>query len=226
MENFWPYFKDLVSQLYVPLLPEDGFSEDELEGAEKRLGIRLPGLLREYYLLAGKREAINQVFNTLVHPNELQIEDGKLVFFLENQCVSIWGIEAIDLNLDNPPVNQGDSMEGFEEMVVWEQGFEQLSFFLLAMLCWQGVMGGMECCANVRGIDARVEKVAREKWREIDLGKNRSGIRPFIGDGQLLCLAGIDSDVQLFAGARTEERFTEIEDLLDVDWDYCSLDDE
>jgi hypothetical protein len=84
MENFWRYYKDLVSQLYEPLSPEDGFSEDELEGAEKRLGLRLPGLLREYYLLAGKREDINQAHNKLVHPDELQIEDGKLVFFLEN----------------------------------------------------------------------------------------------------------------------------------------------
>jgi len=225
MENFWRYYKDLVSQLYEPLSPEDGFSEDELEGAEKRLGLRLPGLLREYYLLAGKREDINQAHNKLVHPDELQIEDGKLVFFLENQVVNIWGIEASDINLDNPPVTRGDSMEVIEE-IVWEPDFEQLSFFLLAMLCWQGVMGGMECRATVSGIDAQVERVAREKWRAIDLGKNRSGIRPYIGDGQLLCLAGIDPDVQLFAGARTEDKFTEIEDLLNVDWDYCSLDDE
>jgi hypothetical protein len=222
--EFCPYYKGLVAQLYGPLSPADGFSDDEVGRAERRLGIRLPRLLREFYLLAGRRADLNQAHDELVHPDDLQIEDETLVFYVENQAVSIWGVQAQALGADDPPVVRGDSVEGFERRV-WGQDFERLSAFLLAMLCWQGVMGGMAYGAVAVGIDARVEEAVGAHWQPLDLGVNGSGIRPHVGEGQLLCLAEARDEVSLYAAARDEKGLAGIEELLQITWDYSSSDE-
>ncbi len=168
MAEFWPYYQELVAQLYQPLSSGDGFSDDEVTSAEQRLGFRLPGLLREFYLLAGKRTDLNHAQDQLVHPNDLQIEDEKLVFYVENQAVCIWGVPAEDLDVADPPVVRGDSMAGSAQWV-WEPHFARLSSFLLMMLCWQGVGGGMTCSAVVRGIGAQVEEMIGARWRSLDI---------------------------------------------------------
>jgi hypothetical protein len=223
MAEFWPYYQELVAQLYQPLSSGDGFSDDEVTSAEQRLGFRLPGLLREFYLLAGKRTDLNHAQDQLVHPNDLQIEDEKLVFYVENQAVCIWGVRATDLDVSDPPVVRGDSMGSSQW--VWEPHFERFSSFLLMMLCWQGVGGGMTYSAVVSGIDAQVEEMIGARWRSLDIDAG-GGIRAYIGDGQILCLIGTQPRVDLHAGARNEKGLVEIEELLDVAWDYSSLEDE
>ncbi len=223
MAAFWPYYQELVAQLYQPLSSEDGFSDDEVASAEQRLGLRLPCLLREFYLLAGKRTDLNYAHNQLVHPGDLQIEDEHLVFYVENQAACIWGVRAEDLHVADPPVVRGDSMAGVTQWV-WEPHFERFSSFLLMMLCWQGVGGGMTHTAVVSGIDAQVEETIRARWRAVNIDAGESGIRGYIGDGQILCLMGTQPRVDLHAGARNEKRLAEIEALLHVAWDYSSLD--
>jgi hypothetical protein len=51
----------------------------------------------------------------------------------------------------------------------------------------------------------------------------RGGLRSYIGDGQILCLVGTQPRVDLHAGARNEQGLAEIAELLDVAWDYRSL---
>lgn len=225
MAAFWPYYQELVAQLYQPLSSGDGFSDDEVTSAEQRLGLRLPGLLREFYLLAGKRIDLNHAHNQLVHPNDLQLEDEKLVFYEENQAACIWGVRAEDLEVADPPVVRGDSMAGFPQWV-WEPHFERLSSFLLMMLCWQGVMGGMTHSAVVSGIGARVEETMGARWRALDVDAPEGEIRAYVGDGQILCMVGTRPRSDLYAGARNDKELAEIEELLDVAWDYSSLDDE
>lgn len=222
MAAFWPYYQELVARLYQPLSSGDGFSDDEVTSAERRLGFRLPGLLREFYLLAGKRTDLNHAHNQLVHPKDLQLEDERLVFYEENQAVCLWGVRAEDLDVADPPVARGDSMEGFPQWV-WGPHFERLSSFLLTMLCWQGVMGGMTHHAVVSGIGARVEATIGARWRALDVDAPEGEIRAYTGGGQILCLVGTQPRVDLYAGARNEKGLAEIEELLDVAWDYSSL---
>lgn len=224
MAEFWPYYQELVAQLYQPLSSGDGFSDDEVASAERRLGLRLPRLLREFYLLAGKRTDLNHAHDQLVHPNELRIEDEKLVFYVENQAVCVWGVRAGDIDVADPPVVRGDSMAGSEQWV-WEPQFERFSSFLLMMLCRQGVGGGMTHSAVVSGVDAQVEETIGARWRALDMDAGEGEVRAYIGDGQILCLVGTQPRVDLHAGARSEQGLAEIEELLDVAWDYSSLDE-
>lgn len=224
MTEFWPHYQELVAQLYKPLSSGDGFSDDEVTSAEQRLGFRLPRLLREFYLLAGRRRDLNHAHNQLVHPDDLRIEDENLVFYVENQGACIWGVVAEDLDVADPPVARGDSLAGIAHWA-WEPESEPLSSFLLAMLCWQAVMGGMAYSAGVNGVDAQVEETIGAHWRALDVGAQWSGLRPYIGDGQILCLMGAQPRVDLYAGARSQKGLAEVEELLNVEWDYISSDD-
>jgi hypothetical protein len=144
---------------------------------------------------------------------------------LENQAVCIWGIQLKDIEKADPPVVRGDSVEGNANRE-WETDFEHLSSFLLAMLYWQGVMGGMAVSAVVSGVEAQVENAIRANWKAVELGVNNTGFRVYQREGQVLCLAGNAPHLDLYVGARSEEDCLEIEKLLNVEWDYCSLDDD
>lgn len=112
------------------LSADDGFSEADIALAEKKLGFRLPESLRLYYSLAGKL-TINTVYNRLLSPGEIKIEDGYLLFMEENQEVVTWGIPlTMRENLD-PVVWQRDntSME-------WHTESLPFSLFMFEYFSW------------------------------------------------------------------------------------------
>jgi|SRR5579859_6498999 len=67
--------------------PTDGFTEEELQAAEARLGISLPAVLRGFYRAWGDRHQVNESLEGLATPDELFVQAGALVFVDENQGV-------------------------------------------------------------------------------------------------------------------------------------------
>ena len=65
--------------------PEYGNTISDIENAEKRLGIKLPQTLKEFYLAAGNLPQITSSFEYFDKLSELSIEDNKLLFLTENQ---------------------------------------------------------------------------------------------------------------------------------------------
>lgn len=78
----------------------------ELEAAEARLGLALPGALREAYRLLGHRPDLTSNQDQLLAPDELHLDGdrGVLVYRVENQACAYWGIRGADLELEDPPV--------------------------------------------------------------------------------------------------------------------------
>lgn len=114
----------LLSKLYNNDIK--GFSEEEISEVEKRLKIKLPKLLREYYLYYGKL-SINNSLHRIFLPDELdfsynylmkEIEDDEeettmedlektknyLLFCVENQGCWYQGIDVENIKDDNPKV--------------------------------------------------------------------------------------------------------------------------
>lgn len=104
----------------------EGFSEEEISEAEKRLNIKLPKLLREYYLYYGKL-SINNSLHRIFSPDELdfshnylmeEVKDNEiettmkdleqtknyLLFWIENQGCWYQGIDIEDIKDDNPRI--------------------------------------------------------------------------------------------------------------------------
>ncbi|BCJ41761.1 hypothetical protein GCM10010168_74490 [Actinoplanes ianthinogenes] len=84
----------------------DGYSEDELDVAEKRLGLRLPAALRSGYRILGKRPDLTRNQDDLLTPHQTEVDrtGAVLVFRRECQGVTEWGIPLSALAEADPPV--------------------------------------------------------------------------------------------------------------------------
>jgi uncharacterized protein (TIGR02996 family) len=140
-------YRTAFAALARPLTARDGVSEKRVAQHERRLGVRLPRVLRDYYLLAG-RHPFNQAHNRLLSPDEWDRESGKLVFLVENQGVALWGVKINDPANDDPPVYfRYDS--DFAEDAKWRQTNPRCSDFLATHLYYQAVYGyGMKYRGN------------------------------------------------------------------------------
>jgi hypothetical protein len=127
------YRKLVLRHLHRELLGADGLSEAEITRGERRLGIRLPQALREYYRLAGRLDQLNRAHNRLLPPNRLRIKDGHLWFMEENQSVAHWGIPVQTLQNQDPTVYQRAAVQGAS----WFSENLKFSTFLIRMYDWQ-----------------------------------------------------------------------------------------
>jgi hypothetical protein len=100
-------YRATFATLGVQLISEDGCLNADIEGAESRLAIRLPGSLKEYYLVAGREKRINQFHNRLLPPEKLFLDAGRVVFMEENQRVVFWAVPAIQGMKSDAAVFQG-----------------------------------------------------------------------------------------------------------------------
>jgi hypothetical protein len=172
--------------------------------------LRLPTVLREYYLLAGRFDRFNRAHNQLRRPEEWSLDGDKLVFLEENQCVVVWGVEGVRLPDADPPVYQGPNVRG--QPTEWYLEHERCSEFLLVMLHLQAVWGGYEFLG---GSDITSEA----------LGKFLTGWKPagrvnellaFSRAGGAACVLEGKGSGRLYVGGRTEREFEVIEAELEA----------
>ncbi len=115
-----------------PLVPGDGFTDAELDAAERRLGLRLPAALREAYRLFGRRADLTSSHDVLLTPDELHVLDGALVYRAENQGCAHWGVPLDELGREDPPtVVRPDLADKSQER--WEPWEERFSTAAAAM---------------------------------------------------------------------------------------------
>lgn len=199
-----------------------GFNETEIQKVEERLNITLPKSLKQYYLTLGKNKAINETFNRLLPPDQIDFTDNKyLVFYEENQAVVIWGIQEKDLSSDNPKVYASYDNERAE----WILDSDTTENFLLSMAYWNGVLGGLKYTANVsKELSQEVINKVEQNWKE-QKDITQQMLRFFTNDNlEILVLTtdhgqGING---LYIGSNDKERYEGIIKKLDIKWDYRS----
>lgn len=156
----WSLYENIVSQLFEPLVKEDGISDDELDAAEARLGAPLPRLLRQLYSLTGRRGDLHRACEDLILPPALLHDAGYLSFYQNTVAQSRWCV----------PMERGDDppVFGWHEGA-WVPDYPRLSQFLFAMLFWQATNGGAEYYA--RGtVSAAALQVTPDGYRRLALG--------------------------------------------------------
>jgi hypothetical protein len=205
MDRFAERLKSTFATLVRPLTPEDGQPEASISVAESRLGLRLPAVLREYYLLAGRFDRFNRAHNELRRPEEWSADGGKLVFLEENQCVVFWGVDAVTSPDDDPPVYQAENLRG--RPTEWYLEHERCSEFLIVMLHFQAVLGGYEFLG---GSDITSEALGKFLTGWAPAGSvNR--LLAFHRQGGAACVLEGGVPSQLHVGGRTEREFELIE---------------
>ena len=185
MINFQDQYRRASESLGHRLTHREGRSDTRIRIVERRLGVRLPNALRDYYLVAGKERRFNQAFNHLYAPEEWVINDQKLVFMEENQAVVLWGTEAGVDSDDDPPVYQGVNGEPIQ----WYVEHEHCSVFLLVMLHWQGTFGGAISYSGTAAVQEELVSMLDRDWHFVGEVNHMRSLQP-IGEGCLFAQMG------------------------------------
>jgi uncharacterized protein (TIGR02996 family) len=189
-------YQTAFAALARPLRPKDGVSEKSVAEGERRLGVRLPRALRDYYLAAGRVDQFNQACYRLLPPREWELAAGKVVFLADDRSSAAGGVKANDPGGDDPPVFWGYV---FEDRPSWRQHHKHCSEFLVNCLYEQAVSGGMKYLGEA---DITPEQLAQveQTWPYVADGH----VQAFGKNGQAVCV-GVNGDVHV--GGRTRKDF-------------------
>lgn len=220
--RFAAKYRKTFATLGYELRPRDGRAESRIAAAEKRLGIRLPTSLREYYLIAGAAHRFNDRYNRLLPPHEWTIDDGYLVFMSEHQEVVLWAVRPTAKATADPPAYLGAN----GEQIVWHVEHEKCSVFLDVMIHWHGATCGAMSFADTAKVDADLVKKLDREWRFVG---EVNGMRAYNRPGQAVCfLPWSDDDWKrhvriphwrIFSGASTKELHREIGTSLNIQFE-------
>ena len=224
-------FKEIRKLYGIPETENFGYSETEILNFEKLSKLKLPLVLREYYLKFGKHQILNDSFNRLLKPtNQVGFSDDRfLVFYEENQAVIFWGIKETDLVFENPKVyGNYDAINLTEE---WFEESPSIEKFLLSMAIINGTLGGLKYNANkISDNELKTEtlETIEKNWREIKDVTFQSQ-RYFTDDFNDVISISINSQNKpsgIFIGTNNKNRFIKIINELNISWDYRSDEDE
>lgn len=211
--------QEVLIGIYGDDVPLVGEPANEIRRAEARLGFALPKLLREYYGLTGHADFVNSSCDRLVGAEELEVNDGALVFYDDNQSVACWGILKEHLLLDDPPV-QFAATNG---ALSWDIHHPTLSSFLIMMAYWQAVNGALPNVALAQVGKSVQEKIAQE-WLLLHRFENDK-MYFFGGEGVVLSLLGGAGHGELQVGTRTAEQLRRVDQMLGIEWSLFETDD-
>jgi len=165
------------------LTEKDGKNISEIEALEDTLGLKLPIVLRNFYLLVGNLEMFISSFEQFVEP---YIKEEMLVFLEENQGVCSWGIKTNDI--ENFTVYQCANIEA--ENPEWYSEEVALIDFLTILMYYQCAQGGYEhgSCVYEKNFDNNEKYL--QFLTEITVGYEKvvehNGLVIFKNDGKLI----------------------------------------
>ena len=219
-ENFRDLYRRTYATLGFSLTSRDGLSFDKIAAAEKKLGIRLPAALRDYYLVAGRECSLNHAHNHLCAPEEWEKHGRKLVFMEENQCAVVWGVTASREPADDPAVYQGPMVD--EEPSGWFLEDRKCSVFMVFMLHMQAAFGGGMPFTASGPAPQNLRATLDGGW---SFGGEVNGMRSYSRNKQAVCFVkwqdffATDKTWRVFAGTCDEDDLDAIATDLNVRWD-------
>lgn len=197
-----------------PLTVRSSLSSEVLAAAEKRLSVRVPAALRDYYLVAGRERRFNACLHRLLPPTKWFLDKQRLIFMEENQCVCWWGVSIRNAGSDDPPVSQGIN----DEPISWYPEHRKCSVFLAVMLHYQAVGDGYRFCGQADAPDESNYRFEEHGWTHY--GKVNS-MQAYSRPNQVVCLMppGDHPFMQkwsILAGGKTKRDLQAIETDLGI----------
>ncbi|WP_028279560.1 hypothetical protein [Arthrobacter sp. H5] len=110
---------------------EDGLSSSELEDLMEDQIFELPLALRDFYLAVGACEDLMEAFHYFWDPDELEIEDGHLLFLEDAEEKYAWGIRVDQLEVPDPIIWRRNNNRGS-----WKSEEGTFSEYVLDMFEW------------------------------------------------------------------------------------------
>lgn len=131
-DMFLDKFRDLVPKyLEDQWRAEDGIPAPELDGILAERELRIPLVLREFYLAIGGCDDLMEAYHFFWDPDELEIEDGYLLFLEDEDEKFVWGFRADQLDVPDPIVWRRNNARG-----TWKSEEGTFSEFVFDMFNW------------------------------------------------------------------------------------------
>ncbi len=160
MPIFKKHYRTLFKTLGYPLNERTSIPPKLIADAEKRLAIKIPTVLRDYYLVAGRERRFNQCLNRLMPPEEWSIHNKRLLFMEENQKVLWWGVSIRNPKSDDPPISQGIN----HDPITWHSERQKCSVFLTFVLHYHAVNGGLPFSGGADAPDRTDYRFEKHGW--------------------------------------------------------------
>ncbi len=212
MHGYQKLYRHTFKTLGRRLTSKDEVSEEAILNAERRLGIRMPKALVDFYRSAGRAADYTSAFNRLLAPDELAIESGKLFFLEENQAVVLWGTDAGASPTDDPPVFQATNAEP----LVWERVNSRCSVFLLVMIHREAAFGGAMANAATAAVDGNLVETLDLDWSFVG---EVNGLRAYNRRGSAICFLRWEDEWRVFAGFTSATAMKAVASELGVAWE-------
>lgn len=214
-DGAWSFIREFFEHWSRPLSDEDGCDEAEIRDAQERLGIELPRVLREGYLLCGRRDDLRRQMRLLL-PHEFRLDaNGGVLTYQEEQEHVIEVGARLDGQADPPVVwRQPDPAAEWEpylpslswawvEMVLSESMGEEA---LTDILWWDA--------AGVAEVERRFGRLAVPGYLYAPEPGRHTGTRWFGGHDVILR----DDGWFVSARCRTEAALTWLHKALPGEW--------
>ena len=213
----WRFVRRFATAWAEPIVTGDGYEESDLRAAEAHLGLGLPPAVREMYRLFGRRDDLTRVQDRLLAPDDLEVDDGVLVFRMENQAVTRWGVPVADLDRPDPPVvflcDEPDRR--------WRPFLDRVSLAGIELVLSEWMFGA-ESLADNRQLDAE-DVTTVERWfrrlpfPDYPMWPMADGppVRWFAGTGVIL---RDDADDWLWVRAASPEPLDAVRRILPGEW--------
>ncbi|WFE94876.1 hypothetical protein [Micromonospora sp. WMMD987] len=220
----WEFVRALTAAFGRPVVEGDGVDPALLAVGEERIGFALPAALHEAYLLFGGRRDLTASQDTLVEPQNLDVDsDDVLVFRVEAQGCASWGVPVRAIGQDDPPVvvDAGDG---------WVPYADRLSVALVEMVMSEAMFSAGERHVDNRELDDTVNALVSAAFECLPLpafpfwaGMDGPGVRWFAGPDVLL---RNDGGTWLWVHGRSPEAVQAVRERLPGEWLMISGDDE
>jgi hypothetical protein len=221
---FTEAYQDTFGTLGIRLGCEAACSSADIDDAERRLGFRLPGSLKEYYLVAGREKRINQFHNRLLPPEKLWIDSERVVFMEENQWVVYWGVPAARELMQDAAVFQGVNRR--DQGIEWHPEADSCSTFLNVMAVWHASFGGTAAHSAVGFVDERTTRATLdEQWKLIG---EVNAMRAYKQSARAVCFLKWEDFIQkhrklpawrVFAAAASADELEQLKASLQAQWE-------
>lgn len=110
---------------------EDGIPEEELNRILAEHDFGIPLVLREFYLALGRCEDLMEAYHFFWDPDELEVEDGYLLFLEDEDEQFVWGFRVDQLAVPDPIVWRRNNARG-----EWQSEEGTFSEYVLDLFEW------------------------------------------------------------------------------------------
>jgi hypothetical protein len=198
MASFKQYYRSIFATFGFPLSERMGVPADAIAAAGKRLGVRIPTALRDYYAVVGRERRFNVCLNRFLPPKEWFVDGNQLIFLEENQNVFWWGVSVRDPRADDPSVAQRPTDE---DQGCWDRpDHRRCSVFVAGMLHYHAASGGFEFSGWSDGPLHPRYRFAAAGWQYHGTVRR---MRAYSRPGQVVCLFPPSDYLPEWMGNRT-----------------------